>query len=516
MKLDPPTAETTVLILRGLRESYEKAHQVVVRDDAVQAAATLADKYITGRFLPDKAIDLLDTACARVKINLTARPPALEDLQRSIQALEREARAVRRDREHGAAVAEARLQEIAAGIEAGRLEAGGLEARWRRQQEAVRRVLDRRQDLDGAPEPARAAAGAALAAAAGALADLQEEQALIQVEVNPDVVAQVVSDWTGVPLGKVLRDEAETILHLAARLGERIKGQDHALAALAEALKSAKAGLKDAGRPLGVFLFAGPSGVGKTETALALADLLFGSEKHLVTVNLSEFQEKHTVSRLVGAPPGYVGYGEGGLLTEAVRQKPYSVVLLDECEKAHPDVMNAFHQVFDKGVMTDGEGKEISFRHTIIILTSNLGAEVIQELTAGGPVPMAAVLGAVRPILGRHFKPALLARMTVIPFSSLPPSALRGIVAIRLKRVAAALQDHHRMVLDCTEAVVDQITARCTEAETGARNIEHILDGTILPRLGQEILAAMGTGAMPTRARLDVDGAGAFHFAFEV
>jgi type VI secretion system protein VasG len=515
VKLAPPSVDDTVLILRGLRDSYEKAHRVIIRDDAVVAAAALSDKYLTGRFLPDKAIDLLDTACARVKVNLAAQPAALEDLERSIQALERELRCLERDRANGAAVDAERPGAIRAAIEDRQGQAASLRERWLQEQAAVRKVLALREELRAAGDGAGEAAATRLADADGELAAIQAGQGLIHLEVDPDVVAQVVSDWTGVPLGRMRRDEAAVLLGLAERLGERIKGQDQALEAMATVLKSAKAGVKDPHQPLGVFLFAGPSGVGKTETALGLADLLFGSEKHIVSLNMSEFQERHTVSRLVGSPPGYVGYGEGGMLTEAVRQRPYSVVLLDECEKAHLDVMNAFYQVFDKGVMTDGEGKEIDFRNTIIILTSNLGTDVIQEMTAQGPLPMEAVLGAVRPILSQHFKPALLARMTVIPFFSLAPSALRGIVALKLKRVAATLWANNRMALDCSDKVVDVITARCTEAETGARNIDYILNGSVLPQLSQEILAAMGGGAMPARAVLDVAGDGAFTFTFE-
>ncbi|BDU73730.1 type VI secretion system ATPase TssH [Mesoterricola silvestris] len=515
VKLDPPTVEDTVLILRGLRPSYEKAHGVVIRDDAVRAAAVLSDKYVTGRFLPDKAIDLLDTACARVKINLTSKPPALEDLERGLQALDRERGALERDRDHGVAIDAQRLLEVLAEAERRRGEAEALRARWEREREAAHRVVAAREALGAAGPGEREAAAGTLAAAAAELGELQADRALIQIDVNPDGVAQVVSDWTGVPLGKVLRDEAETILHLASRIGERIKGQDQALAALGEGLKAAKAGVKDPRQPLGVFLFVGPSGVGKTETALTLADLLFGSEKQVVAINMSEFQERHTVSRLVGSPPGYVGYGEGGMLTEAVRQKPYSVVLLDECEKAHPDVMNTFYQVFDKGTLADGEGKEIDFRNTIIILTSNLGSEVIQEMTSRGPVPAESVTAAIRPLLSRHFKPALLARMGIVPFFSLDPSALEGIVALKLQRVARTLRDNNRMVLEHTPAVVERITARCTDVESGARNIEHILNAGILPQLSQEILAAMGSGTLPSRALLDVDGDGAFVFRFE-
>jgi type VI secretion system protein VasG len=372
-------------------------------------------------------------------------------------------------------------------IEQARSEADALRETWQRERDAALAVVDLRAQLqapENRKEKAREELKVKLDQARDALADLQKEQALVQVEVDPDVVAQVVSDWTGIPLGKFLRDEAQTIVALEQRLEERVKGQNHALAAIAQTVKAAKAGVKNPDQPMGVFLLVGPSGTGKTETGLALAELLFGSASHIVTINMSEFQEGHTVSRLIGSPPGYVGYGEGGMLTEAVRQKPYSVVLLDEVEKAHLDVMEAFYQVFDKGTMTDGEGKEINFRNTIVLLTSNLASDVIQEMTADDDtVELETLVGAIRPILSQHFKPALLARMSIVPYRSLRGEAMELIVKLKLGKVARQLQETNSMDMTYTPAVVKQIAGRCTEVETGARNIEYIMNGNILPQL---------------------------------
>jgi type VI secretion system protein VasG len=339
---------------------------------------------------------------------------------------------------------------------------------------------------------------------------------LIQFEVCPDVVAQVVADWTGIPVGKMLRDQAETVVHLEERLKARIKGQDQALSAIAEVIRASKAGIKNPDQPLGVFLLVGPSGVGKTESGLALADLLFGGERNVVTINMSEFQERHTVSRLIGSPPGYVGYGEGGMLTEAVRQSPYSVVLLDEVEKAHLDVLNLFYQVFDKGTITDGEGKEISFKNTVILLTSNLATDVIQEMTSGDEdLPLEVVVGAIRPLLSKHFKPALLARMNVVPYISLKPEAMKTIVELKLAKLQRMLQDNNKMTLTYAPALLEQIVERCTEVETGARNIEYILNGNVLPQMSRTILSHMAEGGMPQSAHLDVGEEGNFTFTFE-
>ena len=572
VKLDEPDTETTTLILRGIKESYEKAHKVIVRDDAVQAASQIADRYISGRFLPDKAIDLLDTSCARISINLATKPPSLEDLERSIAALEREQQAMLRDQENNVLIDLERLVEI--GREISRLDEQRqtLTERWQQERTAANLVVDLRNRLHDAvhnitqadaassasppetsetdtpdepkselesepkdtenPEPPGTTEETGIAVldapddpdalrqqlteADTALAALQGEDPLIQIEVNPDIVAQVAADWTGIPLGRMLRDEADSIVNFESVMEAKIKGQNHALSAMGEVVRAAKAGIRNPHQPQGVFLFAGPSGVGKTATGLALAELIFGSEKSVVAINMSEFQESHTVSRLIGSPPGYVGFGEGGMLTEAVRRMPYAVVLLDEVEKAHIDIMNLFYQVFDKGVLTDGEGKEISFRNTIIILTSNLGTDVIQEMTGGEErLPAEAVMGAVRPMLSQYFKPALLARTTVIPFFSLDRDAMENIVEIKLQGLREMLMNNNRMEFRWGDKVIQQIAARCTEVETGARNIEYILNGNVLPRLSREILTQMSGGQLPAGVVLDVDEQGEFTMQFQ-
>ncbi|MFH1091447.1 MAG: type VI secretion system ATPase TssH, partial [Pseudomonadota bacterium] len=518
VKLEEPDVTTTTLILRGLKASYEKAHKVIVRDDAIQAAAELSDRYISGRFLPDKAIDLVDTSCARIKINLTAKPDVLEDKERSIQAFEREKAALERDRLNGLAIDTERMADIEKGIETGVREANELKERWLKEQAAAKKVLDLRDQLQAITDgdEKKAKLKAAMEAAAKDFEALQGDAPLVRIEVDPDVVAKVVSDWTGIPLGKVMRDQAQNILKFEDDLKARIKGQDQALAVITEVIKSSKSGLKDPAQPQGVFLLVGPSGVGKTETGLSVADILFGGERSVVTINMSEFQEKHTVSRLIGSPPGYVGYGEGGMLTEAVRQKPYSVVLLDEVEKAHLEVLNLFYQVFDKGMLSDGEGREIDFRNTVMFLTSNLATDVITEMTKGAERPPDdAVMAAVRPILSQHFKPALLARMTVVPYYTLPADAMKGIVRLKLGKLARRLMENNRMKFEYADAVVDQITKRCNEVETGARNIDYILTGNIMPQMSQEILSHMTTGGMPAEVHLDLGKDGGFRMEFK-
>lgn len=517
VKLDEPSVETTTIILRGLRDSYEKSHNVIIRDDAAVTAAVFSDRYIAGRFLPDKAIDLLDTTCARVKVNLTSKPAVLEDCERSVQALEREKKAVDRDRLNGIAVDEDRYKEVDALIASKTKEADDIREHWLKEKDAAHLVLDVRKQIQAAGDDKAEIKKIKkeLNKADKALAKLQGDEPMVQIEVTPDLVGRVVSDWTGIPLGKVARDEAQTVVDLDARLGERVKGQDQGLDSIAEVIRASKAGIKNPEQPIGVFLIVGPSGVGKTETGLSLADLLFGNEESVVTINMSEFQEKHTVSRLIGSPPGYVGYGEGGMLTEAVRRKPYSVVLLDEVEKAHLDVMNTFYQVFDKGILTDGEGKDINFRNTIIILTSNLATDVIQEMTSGEEeVPLDAIVSAVRPILSQHFKPALLARMNVVPFVSLAPDAMKLITRLKLSKLEKMLLNNNKMKLTYDEAVVDQIAARCTEVETGARNIEYILNGNVLPQMSKKILSHMTDGGMPSAVSLGVDEDGSFSMEF--
>ncbi len=522
VKLDEPSEETAVLILRGLKSKYEEAHHVTVRDDAIEAAAALSSRYISGRQLPDKAVDLLDTAAARVKVLLTAKPDVIEDKERTIQALEREKKALERDQLHGIEIDSDRYEKIEADL--AKLDEGlsELKERWLKEQALVHEVIELRQSLyelksgQGVDPGQEKALKGQIDRAAGELQALQGDSALVKIEVDPDIVSKVVSDWTGIPLGKVMRDEALNIIKLEENLKQRIKGQDEALGVIAQVIKSAKAGIKDPGQPLGVFLLVGPSGVGKTETGLAIAELLFGGENFMVTVNMSEFQEKHTVSRLIGSPPGYVGYGEGGVLTEGVRQRPYSVVLIDEVEKGHLEVMNLFYQVFDKGLLADGEGRAIDFKNTVIFLTSNLATDVITELCGGDEIPsLETVSTAIRPILSNHFKPALLARMTVVPYFTLLPDILKDIVILKMGKLVKRLSETHKMKLVYSDKVVDQIAARCTEVETGARNIDYIMTGSIMPRMSQEILSRMGEGAMPTEARLDMTKDGIFNISFK-
>ncbi len=518
VKLDEPSVETAKLILRGLKSKYESAHRVVVRDDAIESAVELASRYISGRQLPDKAVDLLDTSAARVKILLTATPDVIEDKQRRIQAIDRELEAMDRDRLHGVRIDPDRRQELESRRRELADQVDELKQRWQKEQKLAHRVIELQQELDRQETEGqeREAVENELAKLRAELAEIQGDEPLVRTEVDPDVVSKVVSDWTGVPLGKVMRDDAANVVNLEDNLKKRIKGQDQALSAICRVIKSAKAGIKDPNQPMGVFLLVGPSGVGKTETGLAIADLLFGGENFMVTINMSEFQEKHTVSRLIGSPPGYVGYGEGGVLTEAVRQRPYSVVLLDEVEKGHLEVMNLFYQVFDKGMLSDGEGRLIDFKNTVIFLTSNLATDVITEMCADGNRPdLEVVEAAVRPILSNHFKPALLARMTVVPYLTLDGEILKQIVRLKMDKLVRRLADTHKMELVYSPAVVDQIASRCTEVETGARNIDAIMNGTIMPRMSQEILARMSREELPPGVLLDLDDQGRFIVKFE-
>jgi type VI secretion system protein VasG len=521
VKLDEPSVETAVLILRGLKAKYEEAHGVVVRDDGIEAAAELSSRYIAGRQLPDKAVDLLDTSGARVKILLSAKPDVIEDKERKVQALEREKSAVERDQLHGIEIDKDRLEVIASKLDILNGQLQGLKDRWLKEQELGNKVIGFRKELYElkSREHSDPVKGEELKKDINKtlleLSALQGDSPLIKIEVDPDVVAKVVSDWTGIPLGKVMRDQARSVMELENNLKQRIKGQDEAVNVITQVIKSSKAGLKDPSQPIGVFLLVGPSGVGKTETGLAVADLLFGGERFMVTINMSEFQERHTVSRLIGSPPGYVGYGEGGVLSEGVRQRPYSLVLLDEVEKAHLDVMNLFYQVFDKGMLSDGEGRRIDFKNTIVFLTSNLATDVITELCADGQRPTyETMMAAIRPILSNHFKPALLARMHIAPFYTLPPDVLKDIVVLKMNKLVSRMADTHKMKMAYAPEVVDQIAKRCTEVETGARNIDHIMSGTIMPQMSREILTKMSEEAMPSAVRLDLAEDGTFKVEF--
>lgn len=518
VKLSEPSINDSILILRGIKEHYEKEHKVTITDDAIEKAVILSSRYITDRFLPDKAIDLLDTSCSRVKINLSAKPSVLDSKEREILALERNISALDRDKINGHDIGDsyAALQEKRNLL---LNEVKILNEVWLNEKKLTEEVIYIRQELfENRTNPDTFnLLTEKLKLAESQLSSVQGAEPLLKSQVDGNVIAEVVADWTGIPLGKMQRDESSTLIELESRLSETIKGQDHVLRIVADSIRAAKSGLKSSEQPLAVFLFVGPSGTGKTECSQAIADLIFNNKKSLITINMSEFQESHTASRLLGSPPGYVGYGEGGMLTEPVRQKPYSVVLLDESEKAHLDVMNVFYQVFDKGVVNDGEGKEINFKNTIIILTSNLASDLIQEMTADssdGEIPVANITRAITPILSAHFKPALLARMTVVPFYSLGKDAMQGIVKKKLNAIKESLFSNSKMRLEYSDKLVQSIVGRCSEVESGARNIDLILNNNVLPNLSRTIIMSTSTGDMPDRVFGDIDDDGEFIFSF--
>ena len=539
VKLDTPSPEEAVTMLRGLRPRFEHSHGLYIRDEAIEAAVRLSARHISGGQLPDKAIDVLDTTAARVRVSRTSEPPRIERLTTRIAALRRERSALVRDHAACGRDGEApRVGELDGRIADLEEERSALAARWSEEKTLVERIAACRADAwrdsataDCLPRNARTCAGAALGdvAASGAglgetaceddvdprtaiehggsaepcgkgdlaslrarLAEIQAQAPLIHFEVTADAVARTVSDWTGVPLGTIARGEAADALDFATALGARVRGQERAVGALDRELRIARAGLADPDRPRGVFLLVGPSGTGKTETAVAIAEILFGGRRQLTVVNMSEYQEPHTVSRLFGSPPGYVGYGEGGVLTEAVRRTPYSIVLLDEAEKAHPEVLNAFYQVFDKGEMADGEGRRIDFRNTVILLASNQCADLIARMMDGAvPPDTEAMTQALHPALAGHFKPALLARMRVVPYVPLTARSLREIVVQRLDRVGARLRARQGLEMSLSESVIDHAAAHCARGPGGAREIDALINRTLLPRISTEILTAM-------------------------
>ena len=512
--LDEPSEEDTVGILRGLKNAYEVSHGVTIRDDAVVSAVKLSTRYIAGRQLPDKAVDLLDTSAARIKVARATPPPRLEDLRARLEALGREREAVRRDGLTSGRPDEERLATLDTRIATLKDEAKRVEERWSREREAAEKVLAARRALQESAEDADRKRD--LDQARAELAQIQEDESFVPIEVDPESVARAVSDWTGIPLGNMVRDQAQTILEFENRMEERIKGQRHALAAVGKALRAAKAGIGSPTTPMGVFLFVGPSGVGKTETALGIADLLFGGERFMTAINMSEYQEKHTVSLLKGAPPSYVGYGDPGVLSEPVRQRPYSVVLLDEVEKAHPEVMDIFYQVFDKGTLMDGTGRKIDFKNTIIVLTSNLGSEVITKMCST-PVPPDPdeLVAAVKPAILGRFKPALNARWTVVPFLTIGPEVMREIVVLKLNRLGQRLDESHRIAFTYEDKVVDWIAGRCTEVDKGARNIDQVVQADLLPRISTEILSRMAGGEMPRGLHLGLAEDASFELRWE-
>ncbi|KVZ45218.1 type VI secretion system ATPase TssH [Burkholderia ubonensis] len=494
VQVSEPEEDAALTMLRGLAEKLEAHHRVLVFDDALQAAVNLSHRYIPARQLPDKAISLLDTACARVAVSQHAVPAPVEDARRRIDGLRVERERIARECALGAGDA-ARLDEIDTALAAAQADLDRLDARWRAERDALETIVGARTALlndETSDASARADLQAKLAGAQAALAALQGDAPLVLPAVDAHAVAAVVADWTGIPLGRMVRDETQAVLNLADTLGERVVGQRHAIALIAERIQTARARLDDPAKPHGVFLLCGPSGVGKTETALALADTLYGGEHNAITINMSEFQEAHTVSTLKGAPPGYVGYGQGGVLTEAVRRRPYSVVLLDEIEKAHRDVHELFFQVFDKGWMEDGEGRAIDFRHTVILLTSNVGSERVMQLCRDPQrLPDAQALAdALRaPLLG-VFPAALLGRLTVVPYYPLTDALLARIVALQLRRIERRISAHHGIRLHCAEAATALIVERCRTIESGGRMVDAILTHTVLPRISQAILRA--------------------------
>jgi len=516
VQVGEPSQPLAQAMLRGLVGTLEKHHGVRILDQAVEEAVRLSARYIPARQLPDKAVSLLDTACARVAMSQAAIPAPIEDRQRRLELIATELGALAREVATGADHAARRtaLEEERAKLQE---ELATLEARWKEEAALVRRIRDLREEIEAKVEAAPDAVPALqkeLAAAAEGLKTLHGEQPLVHPVVDGHAVAEVVETWTGIPVGRMVSDEIRTILNLREKLEERVVGQSHALAAVAQAIQTNRAGLTDPRKPIGVFLFAGTSGVGKTETALALADLLYGGEQNLTVINMSEFKEEHKVSLLMGSPPGYVGYGEGGVLTEAVRRRPYSVVLLDEMEKAHPGVQDVFYQVFDKGQMKDGEGRDIDFRNTVIIMTSNAGTDTIAKLCADPemrPEPE-ELTEALRPDLLKVFKPAFLGRCTVVTYYPLADEVMRLIVGLQLKRIARRVREAYGVDLVVEDAVAENIVARCKEVESGARNIETILNRTLLPELSARILARLAEGQEITSVGVGMGESGTFRY----
>jgi type VI secretion system protein VasG len=510
VKVEEPSETNCDVMMRGIAPALEKHHSVRILDEGLKAAVRLSHRYLPDRQLPDKAVSVLDTACARLSLSQNSTPPAIEDTTREIEDCKVQTRVLEREAALGADHTE-RLAAIAARRGAAEARLTELMEVWEKEKELVGKIREIRGKIEESvnAQAAQSAAASAAAGQAGApststlreqlatleteLAGVQGESPLMRVCVDAHIVGDVISGWTGIPIGKMLKDEVQTVLELDSHLGRRVIGQNHALEMISERIRTSKASLEDPSKPIGVFLLVGPSGVGKTETALALSDLLYGGERNLITINMSEFQEAHTVSTLKGSPPGYVGYGEGGVLTEAVRRRPYSVVLLDEVEKAHPDVLELFFQVFDKGMMEDGEGREIDFKNTIIILTSNAGTDTMMRLTADpetAPSPEGLVK-ALKPELNKIFKPAFLGRLVIIPYYPIRDEAMKVIVRLKLGKIQRRLTETHRIPLTYEDTVIDEVARRCTEVESGARNVDNILTNTLLPEISRQILGRM-------------------------
>lgn len=539
VKVEEPSIDKAILMLNGLKKSYQDHHQILITDEAIDAAVKLSARYINGRFLPDKAIDLLDTAAARIRMQQATKPASVESAESHIDYIERRLKQLDEEQKDGLFIDARLISSLKEDLEETRRRRDAQLAQWQKESELVGHIHGKRSELQAqhAAEKPNLKTIANLKTASqkhrAELTELQSQEAMVLAEVNAAAVAKVISDWTGIPVGNMQKDDANALIAFEERIGTRVVGQDMAIASIGRAIRSARAGLSNPDAPLGVFLLTGPSGVGKTETARAIAEELYGGERFLITINMSEYQEAHTVSQLKGSPPGYVGYGEGGVLTEAVRQRPYSVVLLDEVEKAHPDVLNLFYQVFDRGFMRDGEGREIDFKNTIILMTSNLASEEIIELTTPPEhseeiteisAPMAETeakpekehtewqmpsLGqireAIQPVLLRRFQPALLGRMQVVPFITLDQDALQNIVALKLDAVAQRLKNTHDMAFRCDPRVLSYLAERCTQTETGARYINSIIEQQLLPEIARSLLTYMMEDNMPNVLTLELD-----------
>jgi type VI secretion system protein VasG len=524
VKVEEPSETQCLVMLRGIGDSLEKHHSVRILDEAVSAAVRLSHRYLAGRQLPDKAVSVLDTACARLSLGQNATPAPIEDIVRQLDDLAVQDRILKRENAAGASHEE-RLSQIAEQKEVLESRLAALREKWDKTRQLVEQIREVRTRLESAAAGVSGngsgdgSEAATLRAELGSLNQelgaIEEDAPLMRVCVDEQIVSEVISGWTGIPVGKMVKDEITTVLELESHLNKRVIGQDHALRAIGQRIASARARLDDPGKPIGVFMLVGPSGVGKTETALALSDLLYGGERNLITINMSEFQEAHTVSTLKGAPPGYVGYGEGGVLTEAVRRRPYSVVLLDEVEKAHPDVLELFYQVFDKGMMEDGEGREIDFKNTIIMLATNACTDTMMKLCADpetAPTPEGLVK-ALKPELNKVFKPAFLGRLVIVPYYPIRDEALKQIIELKLGKIKRRILENHRIELGYDSVLVDEVARRCTEVESGARNVDNILTNTLLPDMSRQLLTGMAEGQKISAIRVGIGENGAFLYS---
>lgn len=534
VKVEEPSETLAAAMLRGMVPLMETHFDIRVMDEAVTEAVRLSHRYISGRQLPDKAISVLDTACAKVALGQSATPALIDETEKRLLRERAELAALEREAASGM-WHDVRLKELHTQIAALEKDVEEYKVRFEKETALVQQILEVRASFESGEataEPAVAVAGGRgrgrkradsvapeLEKLVAELRELQGEEPMVPLQVDGHVVAEVISSWTGIPLGKMIKDEIKTVLELKPLLQERVIGQDHALEAVAQRVRTARANLEDPNKPKGVFLFVGPSGVGKTETALALADILYGGERKLVTINMSEYQEAHTVSGLKGSPPGYVGYGEGGVLTEAVRRNPYSVVLLDEVEKAHPDVMELFFQVFDKGMLDDAEGREIDFRNTLIILTSNAGSsQIMQSCLNKTPEELPDpddLAEALRPVLFKHFKPAFLGRLKVVPYYPISDDILVQIIELKLSRIRDRVMVNHKAAFVWDDKLVEAVLARCTEVDSGARNVDHILNGTLLPEVAETVLKRMADEGEISRIRVTAGKNGEFKYTIK-